>query len=130
MCIDQHSGAWLGWSVQHGLRITETLDLQIQGGIIRGQGYDKDGDFELVGTCSSEGAVSITRRYTWTTEPTQGSVGYPYLYVGTWDGTLVSGNWCPLLHPHTDGGPFEMWPGGEESEYRLEELQSLTLSER
>ncbi|MBL8047732.1 MAG: hypothetical protein JNJ45_03525 [Chthonomonas sp.] len=126
--MEGRSGTWLGWSVQWGNRITETLHLNINGGRIVGVGSDRDGDFEVIGTFGTDGNVSLTRRYTYTTEPSQGGVGIPYLYQGKWDGAVVSGNWCTAVNPMRDGGAFEMWPGEDEEEYRLADLNELELT--
>jgi hypothetical protein len=113
------SGPWLGWSIQWGNRISERMTLEIREGRISGSGSDRDGEFEIVGSYSERTQmVSLTRRYSWTTEPTQSGVGIPYDYSGPWDGSFVSGMWRPLLS-HDDGGPFEMWPA---SAFDLKEL--------
>ncbi len=131
--FNELSGAWAGWSIQFGIRIAESMQLTIQKGRITGSGTDKDGEFELVGAfIERKNEILITRTYTWTTEPTQSGVGIPYEYVGTWDGSFVSGLWFPRWYPDADGGPFEMWPGGEELKLELEfehsEERLLTLS--
>ncbi|MEZ0326539.1 MAG: hypothetical protein ACAH95_11600 [Fimbriimonas sp.] len=123
------SGPWTGLSVQDGLRISEAIQLSIRSGSISGSGTDKDGDFELTGSYHERTQrVQLTRRYTYTTEPSQEGVGIPYDYDGVWDGSMVSGRWQmrmltgrqsadhfgPLL-----GGPFEMWPNREEDQHEL-----------
>lgn len=119
--FNQLSGAWIGWSIQYGLRITETIQLTINKGRIFGTGKDKDGEFEVVGAyIERKEEVLMTRTYTWTTEPSQSGVGIPYEYVGKWDGNFVSGEWFPRRFPDMDGGPFEMWPGGDEDELRIQ----------
>jgi len=104
------SGPWVGWSIQDGVRISESMSLEIRDGRISGTGTDKDGEFELVGAYTArQERVMLTRRYVRTTEPSQEGVGIPYDYDGTWDGAFVSGNWHPRAAPGY-GGPFEMWP--------------------
>ncbi|MBS1704398.1 MAG: hypothetical protein JST40_00880 [Armatimonadetes bacterium] len=118
--INACSGPWVGWSIQDGIRIGETMRLTIRNGQIEGAGEDMDGEFELIGSYhSKDDRVILTRRYSRTTEPSQEGVGIPYDYEGTWDGSFVSGNWHPRAAPNY-GGPFEMWPA---SETDLEELQ-------
>ncbi len=131
--FNELSGQWAGWSIQYGLRITESMELSINKGRISGRGTDKDGEFELIGAyIERKQEVLLTRTYTWTTEPTQSGVGVPYEYVGKWDGFFVSGLWFPRRHPDQDGGPFEMWPGGDEESLKIEmeifEERPLTLS--
>lgn len=104
------SGPWQGWSIQDGIRITESISLEIRNGNISGSGSDMDGEFELTGGYTERNnRVMLTRRYTRTTEPSQEGVGIPYDYDGLWDGTFVSGMWHPRAVP-SYGGPFEMWP--------------------
>lgn len=114
------SGPWLGWSIQDGIRIAERLQLQLHSNQIDGSGCDKDGDFIITGSFDARTqVVRLTRRYTWTTEPSQEGVGIPYEYNGTWDGATVSGTWNPRTHPGY-GGPFEMWPESESLTLELE----------
>jgi hypothetical protein len=124
------SGPWAGWSIQDGVRITESIQLTITSGRISGTGTDKDGEFELTGAYIERGQkVLITRCYTWTTEPSQEGVGIPYEYVGTWDGNFVSGQWHPRWH-ESYGGPFEMWPADFEENLKIslevEETMAIT----
>jgi hypothetical protein len=116
--LDNLSGPWRGWSIQDGLRITESLKLTLGGGSLSGTGSDIDGSFRVNGTYDAEGNVSLIRSYTRTTEPSQLGIGIPYRYVGKWDGTLVSGRWFPVANPWY-GGPFEMWPEHEEERLEL-----------
>ncbi len=123
------SGPWTGLSTQDGRRIEEAIELRIDHGIILGTGTDADGHFELDGSFDSKtNRVTLTRRYTWTTEPSQEGVGIPYHYDGLWDGLFVSGAWhsrpCPTM-----GGEFEMWPAREEDRQELGiELGELSLT--
>lgn len=113
------SGPWTGMSIQDGLRITEAIYLSIREGTIAGHGTDSDGRFELVGRYdAATRSVFLTRRYTWTTEPSQAGAGIPYDYRGQWDGAIVSGRWSPKSNPWY-GGPFEMWPNREEDRREL-----------
>ena len=113
------TGPWNGWSIQFGIRISESIVLKIDSGRISGCGHDKDGDFDVAGTFSQKTQlVMLTRRYTWTSEPTQSGIGVPYDYLGHWDGTLVSGRWHPRWDL-ADGGPFELWPANEEETFSL-----------
>jgi hypothetical protein len=113
------SGPWTGLSVQDGLRISESIHLNIHDGHISGVGSDMDGDFELLGSYSSrDQRVTLTRRYTYTTEPSQEGVGLPYDYDGVWDGAMVSGRWQSRTHTW-NSGPFEMWPNREEDREEL-----------
>ncbi len=106
-------------SVQDGIRISESIRLVIRSGQISGNGSDMDGEFELVGFYTERNQqVMLTRRYTWTTEPSQQGVGLPYDYTGYWDGALVSGVWQSRL-TRGMGGPFEMWPDREEDRLEL-----------
>lgn len=115
------SGPWNGLSTQDGVRISESIQLRIDRSVVDGCGYDKDGDFELVGDYDAKSQrVRLTRRYTWTTEPSQEGVGIAYDYTGVWDGMMVSGMWCSREHPFIQG-PFEMWPATEQ------DLQALSL---
>lgn len=120
------SGPWEGWSIQDGLRIGERLILRIRGGHVEGTGIDKDGEFEVSGAfLERRQLVTLTRRYTWTTEPSQEGVGIPYEYEGTWDGAMVSGQWHPRWNP-AYGGPFEMWPATDEDKRALSlEMEDL-----
>lgn len=132
--FNELSGAWAGWSIQDGLRITETIQLEINKGRIFGSGKDKDGEFELVGAyIERKLEVLMTRTYTWTTEPSQEGVGIAYEYVGKWDGNFVSGTWHPRSYPPY-GGPFEMWPGSDSEglliQLEVEEVRPLSLSSR
>lgn len=119
--LDETSGPWIGWSVQHSIRIHERLILQVGGGTIRGTGEDADGDFELDGDYDAGGDVAIVRRYTYCTSGPDG-VGILYLYRGRWDGALISGDWKTVGGGH-DGGPFEMWPEDGMEEVRFEEAR-------
>lgn len=113
------SGPWEGWSIQDGVRICERMRLTIRAGEIVGSGVDRDGEFELTGAfIARKQLVALTRRYTWTTEPSQAGVGIPYEYEGTWDGELVYGMWHPRMDPDY-GGPFEMWPSRDEDRLAL-----------
>jgi hypothetical protein len=103
----------VGQSIQEGFRLTEKMILTIRGSTFYGEGTDVDGDFVLQGTFdAATGIVSIVRRYTRAPQnPAQ--VGYPFDYLGKWNGEFVSGRWMT----RTDfeiGGPFEMWPEREE----------------
>lgn len=119
-----YPGPWIGWSIQDGLRISENLHLSFRGNSFEGTGADKDGDFEVFGDYDPERhSVRLTRRYTWTTEPSQEGVGIPYEYHGVWDGYCVAGRWNPRTVPHY-GGPFEMWPEKEEA-FQMESLEEL-----
>lgn len=117
-------------SIQWGIRISEAIGLTITAGHILGEGTDMDGEFELVGSYSPrDHQVRLTRRYTWTTEPSQAGVGHPYDYTGKWDGALVSGTWQSRSDPDDLNGPFEMWPSREEDVQELRiEFNELALS--
>src|SRR5436190_19940340 len=111
--FNELSGAWAGWSIQDGIRITEAIQLAINNGRITGSGTDKDGEFELIGAyIDRKQEVSLTRSYSWTTEPSQQGVGIAYDYLGKWDGNFVSGLWHTRRHRGYDGA-FELWPGGD-----------------
>ncbi len=128
--ISQYSGPWTGWSIQDGLRISESLHIVFDGGSITGTGCDKDGDFHIDGHYNERThSVRVTRRYSWTIDPSQEGVGIPFEYNGRWDGLVVSGTWNPRAIP-LYGGPFEMWPDiDKESEsYSLEELNVSTFA--
>lgn len=106
-------------SIQDGRRISEAIRLTIGNGEIYGSGDDADGTFTLEGNYEGDEVVLI-RRYT-TVTSAMGTVGYPYRYLGRWDGAMISGRWAALLAPRLSG-PFEMWPEGEEElkELRIE----------
>jgi hypothetical protein len=110
-------------SVQDGIRISEAIRLSIRAGAISGEGTDMDGDFELAGSYHArDHRVLLTRRYTYTTEPSQEGVGIPFDYDGIWDGEMVSGEWHERADPR-HGGPFEMWPNREEDRREREILR-------
>lgn len=101
------------------MRIEEAIELRIDNGLILGTGTDKDGHFEVSGNFDSKTQrVTMTRRYTWTTEPSQEGVGIPYHYDGVWDGWMVSGDWHCRPAPENQGD-FEMWPAREEDREEL-----------
>jgi hypothetical protein len=107
------SGPWTGQSVQAGFRLTEQMTLTFRGDSFTGYGTDVDGEFELAGQYDpSDDAVSIVRTYVVAPKnPSQ--VGYPFLYIGRWDGYQIHGRWMMSTHPG-EGGSFEMWPQEEE----------------
>lgn len=107
------SGPWTGQSLQDGFRITETIELQISGCAVSGTGSDSDGDFELLGEYDpSDDRVMLERRYVRAPKnPSQ--VGYPFIYLGRWDGVMVSGRWMMSTQPSFGDG-FEMWPRQDE----------------
>jgi hypothetical protein len=124
---EELSGPWAGWSVQDGIRISESIHLVIRAGHLSGVGSDKDGDFEVQGGYNvRSNRVQLTRVYTYTVEPSQEGVGIQYDYEGTWDGEMVAGMWHPRAHP-SYGGPFEMWPKKEEQ--TLETLRMENTAE-
>lgn len=106
-------------SIQDGRRISETIHLRIDQQLIVGTGSDADGHFELDGNFDQlKNRITITRRYTWTSEASQEGVGIAYHYDGIWDGALVSGHWHCRSAPQM-GGSFEMWPDREEDRQEL-----------
>ncbi|MEQ1823376.1 MAG: hypothetical protein ABL949_12780 [Fimbriimonadaceae bacterium] len=108
------SGPWLGQSIQDGLRITENITLTFHGSNFLGNGSDKDGLFNLDGEYDEgDDGVMMTRVYTYSPQ-SPGHVGYPYIYVGKWDGHQIHGRWMMSTHPGYSG-PLEMWPEDEES---------------
>jgi hypothetical protein len=116
------SGPWLGQSIQDGLRITENITLSFHGESFLGNGSDKDGLFNLSGEHDpSDNGVMMTRVYTYCNiAPEQ--AGYPFIYVGRWDGHQIHGRWMMSTHP-AYGGTFEMWP--EDEEERQERMINL-----
>ena len=129
--ITSHSGPWIGLSIQDGTRISEKITLRFSGPKFSGEGNDKDGLFNLEGEYDPEDQwVNITRAYTVAPQnPSQ--VGYPFIYIGKWDGSMVSGRWMMSTIP-SYGGTFEMWPEREElsMDMALEDaLQRLVHSE-
>lgn len=127
----QLSGPWSGFSIQDGRRIEEALTLTIEDNRISGSGSDADGLFEVEGDYSPQTQrVTLTRRYTFTTEPSQEGVGLPYQYQGQWNGDFVAGIWFCRPYPPVNG-EFEMWPADEDSlsALRLEEHE-LSLQGR
>jgi hypothetical protein len=123
------SGPWLGWSIQDGRRITEKITLKIERtGAFTGEGTDADGEFELVGLWNERRErLTLTRRYSRTTEPSQEGVGIPYDYEGKWDGGIAFGNWHPRHNPYY-GGPFEMWPDQDELHFQNADERELAAS--
>jgi hypothetical protein len=113
------SGPWVGQSIQDGLRITEAIMLEIRGNSFSGSGTDKDGHFELNGEHDPEdGMVQMTRCYLKAPmSPSQ--VGYPFVYIGKWNGDFIEGRWMMSTQPQI-GGPFEMWPESEEEALAVE----------
>jgi hypothetical protein len=112
--LTEQSGPWIGQSVQGGIRIHETVSLRFSGNLFTGEGTDSDGHFHLDGEVDpSDDAVQITRRYV-VAPKNPGQVGYPFIYLGRWDGYVISGRWMMSSHPG-EGGTFEMWPEDERS---------------
>ena len=110
----QLSGPWAGFSVQHLFRINETIQLRIDQTSIIGTGTDYDGHFEVSGDYDIKTQkVTLTRRYTWTTEVSQEGVGVAYHYDGHWNGVMVSGQWYQRSDPK-NCGEFEMWPNSDD----------------
>lgn len=111
--IRSHSGPWIGLSIQDGLRISEKISISFSGLKFLGEGNDKDGLFNIEGEYDPDDHwVNITRVYTVAPQnPSQ--VGYPFIYIGKWDGSMVSGRWMMSTIP-SYGGTFEMWPEKEE----------------
>ncbi len=107
------SGLWTGQSIQEGFRLTEKITLFFTGDSFRGHGTDVDGEFDLAGEYDpGDHAVSIVRTYAVAyRNPEQ--VGYPFIYIGRWDGYQNSGRWMMSTLPAI-GGSFEMWPQEEE----------------
>lgn len=123
------SGPWTGLSIQGRRRLTESLQLRILQGTIEGTGSDVDGEFDVRGTYQAGSErVTMIRIYTWTTDPSQDSVGLPFVYDGTWDGEMVHGHWVEPTEP-SNTGPFEMWPDREEDrKERAIDLSEQTLT--
>ncbi|MBX3119208.1 MAG: hypothetical protein KF784_09095 [Fimbriimonadaceae bacterium] len=108
-----HSGPWVGQSIQEGFRLTEKIMILFSGNHFVGEGTDVDGDFNLEGEYDpSDQMVNIVRRYTRVTR-NENQVGYPFIYIGKWNGYEVTGRWMMSTSP-AQGGPFEMWPESEE----------------
>lgn len=126
--MSEHSGKWVGQSIQDGRRITEAIMIAFEGSNFTGSGWDSDGLFDLTGEydCHDQ-MVQITRQYTKAPKnPSQ--VGYPFIYIGRWDGTLVAGRWMMSTMP-SYGGTFEMWPEGEEEAFDfMSEVDSVEES--
>lgn len=129
--FNELTGPWAGQSVQNALRISESIRLTIRTGQVWGSGVDKDGDFELTGNYNARTQqVTLTRRYTRTTEPSQEGVGIAYDYSGIWDGSMVHGHWHFRINP-SEGGPFEMWPNRDEDREELKiSLENTALVPR
>lgn len=128
------SGPWVGMSMQEGFRIGEKILLRIYDKYLRGEGTDSDGDFLLDGNFDpATNEVVMTRRYIKVTRPNQSQVGYPFIYVGKWDGMMVSGRWFMSDHPQI-GDVFEMWPEREEDleerRIRIEEFEQILVGPR
>ncbi|MBL8060624.1 MAG: hypothetical protein JNK63_07930 [Chthonomonas sp.] len=127
--FSQLSGPWTGLSTQDGRRIPESIQLRISDRFIVGTGSDADGLFELDGNYDpNTGRVTMTRRYTVTTDPSQEGAGIPYHYDGIWDGAFVAGTWHCRPAPEICGD-FEMWPDREEDRKELMmDLRELSLN--
>lgn len=113
------------------MRISEKIMLRFSGPTFLGEGNDKDGLFNLEGEYDPDDQwVNITRVYTVAPQnPSQ--VGYPFIYIGKWDGSMVSGRWMMSTIP-SYGGTFEMWPEREELSMDMaiqEDVQRLVHSE-
>ncbi len=107
------TGPWIGQSNQEGLRLSEHLELTIRGNTFSGFGTDVDGEFEIMGDFEPEDSmVSMVRTYVFSPKnPSQ--VGYPFIYVGRWNGDFVTGRWMMSSYPSI-GDHFEMWPESPE----------------
>lgn len=121
------SGPWVGQSIQEGFRITEKIVLLFSGHRFTGEGTDVDGDFSLEGEYDpADQMVNMVRRYVRVTR-SENQIGYPFIYIGKWDGYQVTGRWMMSTSP-AYGGPFEMWPESEE-EARERAIERLTVEE-
>jgi hypothetical protein len=100
------SGAWTGFWVQRCYvgRQYMTLNLAFADGVVRGDGFDRVGEFTLAGTYDLRtGSCSMTKAY----------VGaHAILYEGRneGDGQWIWGVW----RMRTDRGGFHIWPAGED----------------
>ncbi len=98
------NGAWTGY-YRYGLLLLkrkERMDLSLffENGLIRGQGTDPVGDFEIQGHYQED--YQFTKQY----------LGqHAVLYQGRPKGTGLAGRWHI---PHDWSGDFEIWPLEEE----------------
>lgn len=117
--LSEHSGRWVGLSIQRERRISEAIHLTIAAGRIVGNGTDVDGDFNLDGRYDpTTGVVHLVRRYTRAVDPDPSATRALYDYLGRWDGTMIAGHWRQR-DALSNGGPFEMWPDDEQTREEL-----------
>ncbi|MCW5936035.1 MAG: hypothetical protein KIT11_01845 [Fimbriimonadaceae bacterium] len=111
--LDTRSGPWAGFWIQGTVRGTMRLTLRFKGGLIAGDGEDRSGSFAMRGTYDPDGKVEIAKLYDLAS--IVGNWACPKLeYIGTWDGTLISGLWEDASQP-LNCGEFEIWPEVEET---------------
>jgi hypothetical protein len=117
--LDETSGPWSGFWVQENIRGTMRVQLDLRAGIIVGSGSDMSGRFEMVGSYSTNGEVTIRKTYC-STSVALGAA--PCLdYRGSWTGTFVHGEWSQMPEAFNHG-IFELWPDDEAEQIVSEQM--------
>jgi len=96
---DFPSSPWTGFFQVSGRRIPEDLELTFDGGVIRGSGWDRHGDFGIKGCYDLESReVRWTKKY---------ATGRKVLYRGFREGRGIWGTWREDAQKHAG---FLVWP--------------------
>lgn len=102
---DLPSGPWRCRWVQGRRREREDVALRVHRGTLTGGGIDADGVFTYVGR--QDGLrVELVKVYDLPRIPVPARL----TYTGTWNGTVIAGEWVDDAAPW-NRGPFQMWPG-------------------
>lgn len=96
---DFPSSPWTGFFQLSGRRIPEDLDLTFDGGVIRGSGWDRNGDFVVKGSYDLE-----SRGVRWTKKYASGQRAF---YRGFREGRGIWGTW--RVESKKQSG-FFVWP--------------------
>ena len=100
------SGKWTGFWLQRFFtgRQYMSLDLAFAGGVVRGEGVDRIGEFSIAGTYDLRtGSVRLTKAYA-------GAHSLAYEGRNENDGKWIWGLWRLRA---ADRGGFHLWPAGE-----------------
>ncbi|MBK8095589.1 MAG: hypothetical protein IPK26_00670 [Planctomycetes bacterium] len=92
------SGRWLGYYEQMRQRFPQEQTMEFADGMVRGDGLDMIGTFKIEGQYRHDGGIA---RVGWI-KTYDG--GHSVLYMGTFDGRWILGEW--ELSGHTDGFGF------------------------
>ncbi len=96
---DYPSGPWTGYLQQDGRRIAQDLELTFDDGVLRGAGWDSDGEFVIKGSYDP-----ATREVRWTKKVE----GQPNVYFrGFREGV---GIWGTYRGANGVGSGFHVWP--------------------